>query len=161
MSIRARIDDSAALHKSGRYEGAILSLLVAVAASSRKRYPKETMGDGDAFRKFLGDEMKTITGNIENLHIKYRGEVQPLQDVLYKFVRCELAHEGKMPTDFVIERGSAFQIKIDDDRATFTDGLLEGLARAVIFASENADEFKEIIEQHDVTNKQQEASSCQ
>lgn len=160
MSVRARFDDSVALHAGGRHEGAVLALLVAVAATSRKRYPKGTMSDGDAFKKFLHDQMKTITGNIENLHIKYRGEVQPIQDVLYKFVRCELAHEGTMPTDFVIERGSAFKIKIDDQKATFTDGLLEGLARAVIFAPENADEFKDIIAKHVNADKQPREVPC-
>ena len=69
MSVRARIDDAKALYGAHRIEGCLLLLLVAVAATSRKRYPKTRMNDGDAFKTFLHDEM----------HIKNPGK-QGLQE---------------------------------------------------------------------------------
>lgn len=78
MSIRARLEYSRFLHAARRYEGAVLSLLIAVAATSRKRYPKGAMGDAPAFKKFFHDEMQVITGNVANYSIKFRGKLYPL-----------------------------------------------------------------------------------
>lgn len=38
MSLFARLDDAQVLYEQGRLHGALLSLLVAIAATSRKRY---------------------------------------------------------------------------------------------------------------------------
>src|ERR1035441_6386998 len=66
VRVQARIEDAGVLSDNGRFEGALLMLLVAVAATSRKRYPDGTpsrkdaskkMGDGEAFTTFLRDEI--------------------------------------------------------------------------------------------------------
>lgn len=71
MSIKARLDDAVVLYENGRKEGALLLILVAVAATSRKRYPEitpsrlytnQTMKDKEAFTLFLKDEMPKILG---------------------------------------------------------------------------------------------------
>lgn len=142
MSIRARLDDARVLYAAGRVEGCLLSVLVAVAATSRKRYPREQVrGDGEAFKRFLCDEMLKVTGCVKNLNVMFRGRTQPLQDVLYHCVRCELAHEGHMPDDFVLEPGPGLRIDVNEKRVVFTDPLLDGLGRAVAEAPENLDEF--------------------
>src|SRR5262245_31631524 len=43
--VHARLEDAKVLYEAGRIDGALLTTLVAVAATSKKRYPKKTMGD--------------------------------------------------------------------------------------------------------------------
>lgn len=54
MSITDRLRDADLLREHGRHEGALLSTLVAVAATARQVYPQD--GDGEAFRRFLRDQ---------------------------------------------------------------------------------------------------------
>ena len=56
--------------------------------------------DRVAFAQFMHDETRTIAG-VENFVLKFRGEMWPLQELLYKFVRCELAHEAGLPEDII------------------------------------------------------------
>jgi hypothetical protein len=61
MSIRERLEDARILFAQGRRDGALLSVLIAVAATSRRRYPRTTtMRDGDAFIRFLLDEHPAV-----------------------------------------------------------------------------------------------------
>ena len=66
IGVQARVEDAGILADNGRYEGALLMLLIAVAATSRKRYPhgtpskqnpKNNMSDHEAFATFLRDEI--------------------------------------------------------------------------------------------------------
>ena len=57
-----RLEDARVLSKVGRLEGAFIEVLIAAAATSRKRYPRDTWGDADAFKNFIYDEMGVITG---------------------------------------------------------------------------------------------------
>jgi len=119
-------------------------LLVAIAATSRKRYPKGAMSDGEAFKKYLHDEMKTLTGCTQNFNLKFRGEMRPLEDVLYHFVRCELAHEGTLPRDFILEDSPGFSVNVTEVAVTFSKGLLDGLFRVVVLSLENKDDFADL-----------------
>src|SRR5689334_9376605 len=107
IGVYARIEDAGVLADAGRFEGALLMLLVAIAATSRKRYPvgtkslkkpSEKMGDGEAFKTFLRDEIWRLVREHDDA-IKFRGQEIPIEDFLYKFLRCELVHEGRLPTD--------------------------------------------------------------
>ena len=49
MSIEHRIKDALYLWEDERYEGALLNVLVAVAATSRLRYPDRREKDGAVF----------------------------------------------------------------------------------------------------------------
>lgn len=91
MSIHARLDDAKFLWKNERYEGAFLSVLVAVAATARLRYPHDK--DGEAFRQF----MKSGRGG--EISVEFRGELFPVEQVFYKWLRCELVHLGGLPID--------------------------------------------------------------
>jgi hypothetical protein len=91
VSIRARIEDATLLWQNGRREGAFLVALVATAAVSRLRYPDS--GDGEAFRRFVR-ESQPFT-----LSVEFRGKLVPVEQVLYKWMRCELVHEGGLPVD--------------------------------------------------------------
>jgi hypothetical protein len=64
MSIKDRLDDARMLFSQGRRDGALLSVLVAVAATSRRRYPRATIRrDKEAFIRFLLDEHPAVVSN--------------------------------------------------------------------------------------------------
>lgn len=96
MSIEDRLADADILWKHGRHEGALLSVLVAVAATARKTFPEIT-GDRASFEAF----MKTTHG--WTIGIEYRGQVVDLDHLFYKWLRCELVHTAALPVDLRIE----------------------------------------------------------
>jgi hypothetical protein len=94
MSIEARIEDALLLWKTGRREGAFLAALVAVAATSRKRFSdRKRVTDRNAFERFLQ------AAHSIRLSVEYHGECQPIEHIFYKWIRCELVHEGGWPVD--------------------------------------------------------------
>lgn len=153
MSIRARVEDAIALFAAGRHDGALLSVLIAIAATSRRRRPESTlsirkpgksMGDGEAFEAFLADEMVNIC-RVKNYNVMFRGKLQRLEHVFYKWLRCELTHKGGLPKDVVFEpQQSPGGMRIVVDRKNgirLSHGWLDGLVNAVINAPENRDQF--------------------
>ena len=153
MSIRARIEDAIALFAAGRHEGALLSVLIAVAATSRRQRPDSTpsvrnhgkpMGDGEAFEAFLADEMVNIC-RVKNFNVMFRGKLHRLEHVLYKWLRCELTHKGGLPNDVVFEPQQApggMSVAVNPGKCLrLSHGWLDGLVNAVVNASENRDQF--------------------
>ena len=96
LGIRNRIDDALFLWKNGREEGAFLSALIAVAATARRRYPK--MKDRECFELFLRDTHSV------RLRVEYRSESHPIEHIFYKWLRCQLVHEGGLPLDIQFMR---------------------------------------------------------
>ena len=91
MSIRDRVEDAELLGAHNRYEGAFLSALSAVAATARLRYPdRKAVKDGDAFKQFLERSPGW-------LNVEFRGECHSVEHIFYKWLRCELVHEGGLP----------------------------------------------------------------
>lgn len=143
MSIRARIDDALFLWDNGRLEGAFLSALAAVAASARRQFPdRKAVGDREAFERFLA------SAHSVRISVEYRGECHPVEHIFYKWLRCELVHEGGIPVDIrfmpdaqpgamSVRAGGApdFVLKI-------SHGWFDHLVSAVISAPVNADEFR-------------------
>ncbi|MGD0536798.1 MAG: hypothetical protein ABSC03_04035 [Verrucomicrobiota bacterium] len=93
-----RLGDALLLWKTGRREGAFLSALIAVAAAARRRYP--TLKDREAFEKFLAD-CHTV-----RISVEYRGECHPVEHIFYKWLRCQLVHEGGLPPDIRFTKDS-------------------------------------------------------
>lgn len=117
MSIKQQVEDALFLAKNGRHLGALTNLMLAVAASSRKTFPKgqiksikepaKMMGDGEAFTLFLGGRIRKIlfgdfggpdTGN-SGISVNFKGNQLDVAYILYKYYRCELVHEGELPED--------------------------------------------------------------
>ena len=96
-SIQNRIDDALFLWDNGRHEGAFLAALIAVAAVARRRYP--IMKDRERFERFLRDCHSV------RLRVEYRGECHEIEHVFYKWLRCELVHEGALPVDIQFMSG--------------------------------------------------------
>jgi hypothetical protein len=140
MSLRDRIEDSKLLFAAGQLEGALVSVLLAVAGTSRKRYPKGYIKDDRvAFGKFLRDERKKISDG-KQVKIGLKNGVYRLEDLLYKFVRNNLVHEAKLDDqqflfeygDFLFEPGAK-----DSDHFTISSELVLRLANVVETAREN------------------------
>ena len=141
MSVRDKILDAQLLYANGRKEGALLSVLIAVAATARKRYPLGTKKDGDAFISFLAEELPKVIG-VGRFYVKFRSEMVLLQDLLYKYVRCNLAHEAILPKDIIFEQGDSLWVNVTDKSITFSDHLLKVLDIVVRNAHENKDDFQ-------------------
>ncbi|MHC4508557.1 MAG: hypothetical protein ACYTAO_06290 [Planctomycetota bacterium] len=103
MSIRRRVEDAVALHKLGRFDGALLSALVAAASTARTEIPDRNVSDRECFEKFLA---KSAAG--QRIKVEFRGELHSIPHIFYKWLRCELVHEGSIPLDieFVAEPSS-------------------------------------------------------
>ena len=82
--------DAELLWAGGGPEGGLLSLLVAVAASARRTHPG--LGDRAAF-----------VGSLKSRHswtisVEFRGEQWDLDELFYKWFRCELVHKARAPS---------------------------------------------------------------
>jgi len=157
MSVRARIEDAEVLWKAGRLEGAVIQVLIAVGATVRKRYPKP-MGDNKAFKQFIHDEIAKITnGPTTNVDFYYDGKHHVgVEDIIYKFIRCNLVHEGKLPETIVFTQpvvgdgspvgrydGKLFNKLALHDVMGFPIGWIWNFVRVVAEAPENKGEFSD------------------
>lgn len=114
MSIRSYLDEAAFLLQRNRFDIALLISLTAVAASSRKALPKgtrslvnpkEAMGDGEAFKLFLGGQIKrlvlsdTISPEFDEqpLFMTWSGRTLSLPALIYSAFRCPLVHNAELP----------------------------------------------------------------
>ncbi len=160
MSILDRLRDAQFLYANGRRDGALLSVLVAVAATSRRRYPKPPHSDREAFTQFLAEEMVVVTlGGPKKYNIrvpgadtgKYPDEMMPLGECFYEFVRCNLAHEAMLPNNVEFEPAKLgiLTVQITDKVIRLSDTFMDGLGRAVEYAPENIDLFAHIAEMPD------------
>ncbi len=147
MSVKQRTDDALLLYRSDRHEGALLSTLIAIAATARKRRDRSACGDKESFTKFVGEEMLVITrGAARNFNVRFRAERMPLQQFFYVFLRCELVHEGRLPDDvrFISpDDAGGIRISVSEKSIELSRNWLDGLYNAVRFAPENSDEFPE------------------
>lgn len=111
MSIAQRIEDAEFLWQSGRFEGAFLSALVAFAATARRVRP-QPVKDGVAFRELFKEQFG------DGGSVQFRGELQPLSSLFYKWLRNELVHEGSLPVGLKIDASdthSLFSLKLVED----------------------------------------------
>lgn len=91
MTIHERLADADVLWAAGRSEGALLSVLVAVTAIAREVHPQ--CGDGDAFRRFLAARHRW------SISVEHRGRQVSVDQLMWKWLRCELAHRATLPID--------------------------------------------------------------
>lgn len=181
MSIKIQVDDSIFLIKNQRYLGALTNLMLAVAASSRKAFPKgvtpsvkfpnDQMRDGEAFKIFLSSSIREMLfgdygeSNSEStgICVSFRGQSYDLADILYKFYRCELVHEGELPEDVKFvpppndSGGVSLSISHDETSFILDYNLLNILIEAVVKAKCNRELFN--IEVKDMAPKGEESDA--
>ena len=106
MSIRDRVEDAKFLWQHGRREGAFLCALSAVAATARLRYPdRKAVKDSEAFKQFMSVSLTV------RLSVEFRGELHSIEQILYKWLRCELVHEGGLPVDIQFMPGKELVVR--------------------------------------------------
>lgn len=153
MSIRNLVQDTSLLLAVGRPTGALLAILSAVGATSRRRFPLGTrskfqpvkdMGDREAFETFLADEMPRLC-RVANFFVQFRGQQHRLEHILYKWLRCALAHEGELPADvrIVADPGQGQMVlKVDPSTGIeLSIGWFYRLQDVVMACPENSTEF--------------------
>jgi len=111
MTIPALVDDAKFLIENDRHLAALSVLLLAVAGSSRRKYPdRKNIGDGQAFKWFLGGMIRKLLLNDDDLdahdrigiRVEVDGNQLPMEDVFYKYYRCALVHEGQLSAEVAI-----------------------------------------------------------
>jgi hypothetical protein len=132
MSIAQRVEDAEFLWASGRFEGAFLSALIAFAATSRRLQPlpqtpdtspqtppdnSRRITDSKAFQDLFREQFGSGIG------VSFRGRMVPLGRLFYKWLRCELVHQGGLP--------AGLQIDAEDTDGLFTLTLREDLPLAI------------------------------
>jgi len=161
MGVRARIEDAKCLWAAEHQEGAVILVLIAVAATVRKRYARP-MSDKEAYKRFIHDELEKITnGPTQNVAFYFRKEHhRSIEDLIYTFIRCELVHEGSLPEDIQFTQpvlgdgkprghspdgtpydGRLFNNLVLADVLGFPIGWIWNLIRVVAEAPENHSEF--------------------
>lgn len=145
MSIRSRLEDATILFSAGRREGAFVQVLIAAAATSRKRYKQEEWDDGESFKNFIYDELGVITNGMKyNVVFPFLGRPTPLEDIFYHHLRCQLVHEGVMPETISFtgtheEGGKTYSVLRLENPLGFPIKWVEMLATAIWLAPENDD----------------------
>jgi hypothetical protein len=138
VAIGDRLADAELLWTCRHRGGALLSVLVAATALERKEHP--ALGDGEAFRRFTG---RAHTWSIE---VEHRANPVSVDQLLWKWLRCELAHAGDLPVDvrfwdfddnpddLRIQAGGApeFCIRISDGWYLWLRRLVEGSVRETV-----------------------------
>lgn len=171
MSVRQQVEDATFLAQNGRHLGAFTILLISIAASSRKCFPKKTksfekpvadMSDREAFTLFLGGGIRNLLlGNYggpefgsSGILVSFKSKQYDIADILYKFYRCELVHEGDLPEDVEFAPSGdsghtglnieekAFGVSISvDNKMVLGHGWIDLLTRVVVQARCNGPEF--------------------
>lgn len=144
MSIENRIAKAERDLAERDYENALLQVLVAVAATARKRYPNET--DRNAFESFLKDDFgRKIQPNISirggYIKVAFVDRTETLEHILYKFVRCNLMHEAGIPPEITFLPIDGFHLAPRGTTLEIGYGVIEILIRIVKEAPENATLF--------------------
>jgi hypothetical protein len=151
MSVTDRIDDARILYSQGRRHGSLLSVLIAVTATARKRFPPNTpsradsskpMGDIEAFSTFLHDELGRMNVPVDS-PLQFRGRATTFEMLLYRFVRNELAPKADQAIEiqFHPATGDAVEIEVIDDQLILSDNILDRLGRTVTQSPENQSLF--------------------
>jgi hypothetical protein len=147
MNVKDLLDDAGLLWIHNRKESALALVLIAVAATARKRYPRP-VPDGEAFKRFVVDESRHITGLEYDMPVPrpdptgYSASV-PLSEVLYKYLRCQLVHEGELPDGYRLAEGiGGMMVLFSGDPVGVPDGFVGTLAVAVQEAPENTELFQ-------------------
>jgi hypothetical protein len=92
VSIRQRLEDADLLWSNGRFEGALLSVLIALSATARRSASRRT-GDRVAFIAFMRST------HAWTLSVEHRGAQVDVDHLLYTWMRCEPVHTGALPPD--------------------------------------------------------------
>lgn len=102
------------------------------------------MGDREAFETFVAEQIPRIA-DFSSFSVTFQGKVRPLGEILYKWLRCTLAHEAELPPDIgFVPDPAPGRVEIGHhsgppEKIVFTYSLVVLLADMVARAPENTD----------------------
>lgn len=145
MNVRTLFEDAKVLLEAGRFEGALALVLISIAGTSRKRFPRKPKGksDREAFTQFLNEENFSIAP-CTCMTVQHQGKEVSLAHVLYKVLRNTLLHEAAMPTELSFEESNNWFIRPTKSGYVMSKNWILGLMRAVVLAKENKQLFSDI-----------------
>jgi hypothetical protein len=95
----------------------LILILIAVAASSRKKYIREVVErDGEAFKLFLNEAIKNVlyrksdggVCHLDDIKLTYalsnkslKRKEHSIEELIYEQYRCAFVHEGELPNDML------------------------------------------------------------
>lgn len=118
------------------YEGALVNLFPAIDKTAKKRRHKDRVGK--RIKSFLKDEEVLITAGGGNVFKDCSFDGMSLENILYKFGRTPIAHEGEL--DQRLSFNNDGKIQSHRDNWNLPSGYIAGMALAVIIAPENKGE---------------------
>lgn len=165
--IRQRINDADFLVAHGRYEAALLLLLIAIDGSAIKVFPKDTpsiskpgkkkeMRNWERYQRFLGVRLRQEMGfdlDEKAYHIKNLSELpqfindqDPPEKIIYETFRNNDVHESRIPEHHhyvYSEQGisNSMGMEFSNGDVRFSTGFLTLLRRVVVNAPCNGVEF--------------------
>jgi len=145
MNAKTLLEDAQVLLGNGRFEGALLLVLVAIAGTSKRRSPPPC-SDAKAFTDFLHDEWFAIAP-CAGMRAVVDGKEVPMESILYKVLRCTVLHEGEMPEELVFKDSQTWFIRREHGRFILSRNWITGLMRSVVLAKENQSLFKDVASQ--------------
>jgi|HubBroStandDraft_1064217.scaffolds.fasta_scaffold276259_1 hypothetical protein len=98
--VESRIEDAMVLWRAGREDGAFLLAIIAVISRARQELPN-SMGDGERFRRYVESRFAP------RISVEYRGRLWPIEQIFYKWFRCEIVHAGGLPIDIELMTDAA------------------------------------------------------
>jgi hypothetical protein len=118
-------------------EGALVNLFPAIDKTAKKRRPKA--GVGERIKAFLQEEEVLITAvGTGNVFKGVQVDGMAFHDVLYKFGRTSIMHEGEL--DHRLKFNTNGRMRISKDVWDLPIGFIVGMSLAVVIAKENKGE---------------------
>lgn len=168
--IKERLEDALVLCQHKRFEGAWTQVLIAAAATARKRFPKE--GDAAGFKNYIRQvavfffepDAKIVEGNGVTINLGKGGPQEiTLDTLIYKNLRCNLVHEATLPDEILFshlalkEEGAVtmeFGVGLGSGKEVLVPAFwCMALARAVALTPENKDECSYLLPRIDTSQK--------
>jgi hypothetical protein len=134
-AISRRMKDCICRLQEGNFEGALVDLFPALDKTAQKRRP--TLGVGARIKAFLDDEELLIHSLAlgRAMSTKIRVKEMAFSDVIYKFGRSAILHEGELDSRLKFSKANIIEIGVDQWH--LSTNYITAMTIAVIAAPEN------------------------
>ncbi|MTI62204.1 MAG: hypothetical protein FH762_19840 [Firmicutes bacterium] len=149
MSVGKRVKECLDKIKDGDLENAFIQLSIAIDATAKKEYPNDTTSK--RCKKFIKTNLPFVMWSLTNgtpttcqsLSFQFSSESSPsgftnFEDVFYKYMRCNLIHEGEMPSKITFAYNN--YNKMEEGELVFPEALISSYLFAVVASPKNKDQ---------------------
>lgn len=143
MAISARVQEALIKIQEHDVDNAIIQLSIAVDATAKKMYPRQK--NWQRIKSFLMEKRAFIWWSLLNgvpnsngefcLSFTNKGYVS-IEEIIYKYIRCSIIHEGELPTSITFDYVEYFKVN-EDSSIIFPVVYLETILLAVISSDVN------------------------